>query len=179
MGVETAKLIVTAIAAAILLGASCGDAAAQPTTPEPIPGHPSPPQGGIGTPVMPGGPINGQPRPPSYQSVSCRPIGTGASALNKGLEIIVGRPSLKGLPPHVFVNCRPVGPAMTATTMTFFVIITPDDQSFATYALSVAGAAHLSGKLLSVTYNENDDSVPLATIKPIVEIEMIDAPGPS
>lgn len=104
----------------------------------------------------------------STKSKTCLPMSIGAKQEH------VGRPPVNLLPPggspppppplpggefrpHVFVTCslKEPGPNLPAV---FFVPVTPQDQAFASQALSIMGAAHLSGKHLKIVYDPQDRS---------------------
>jgi hypothetical protein len=77
--------------------------------------------------------------------------------------------------PQVLVTC-----AHNNDPSMFFVPVTSEDEVFASQALSVMGAAHLSGKLLEITYDPADTSGELIgcfapACKRILAIDMVDA----
>ena len=124
------------------------------------------------------------------RSKSCQPNATGAKHLHVGTPGVVPSPPGAEPPPlpqgefrpHVFVRCALGGPGPNFPAV-FFVPITTNDQAFASQVLSIVGAAHLSGKLLTIVYDPRDTSgaqigcrAPICKL--ILAIAMVDPPPP-
>jgi hypothetical protein len=129
--------------------------------------------------------LDGDPAAPTRVK-TCRVVSSGAKQSHKGRPGGITPPGTPppALPPgefsaQVFVTCSLDGPAPRLPAI-FFVPVTPEDQVFASQALSVMGAAHLSGKLLRITFDPADTSgnqmgcVP-RVCKRILAIHMTDA----
>jgi hypothetical protein len=103
--------------------------------------------------------LEGDPASPT-QTISCQPIATGTKQRHEGTGGITtpGRPAPPLPPgefrPHIFVVCG----LSQSVTRVFFVPITDNDKIFASHALSVIGAAHLSGKYLNIVFDPTDRS---------------------
>jgi hypothetical protein len=92
------------------------------------------------------------------KTVLCQPTGTGAKQEHVGRPpVVIGsteNPTLGPgeFRPQVFVVCSKGIPRI------FFVPSTDADRAFATQALSIIGAAHLSSKPLSIVFDPADRS---------------------
>jgi hypothetical protein len=85
--------------------------------------------------------------------------------------------------PHVFVRCG-VTTLPKEYPSIFFVPVTEKDKLFATHALSVIGAAHLSGRYVNIIFDPADDSGKELGCNPLIckrilAVTMVNSPLPT